>query len=92
MTARHPNGTRAGRRLAARVKAEESVCGRCGKPIDPDLHWQHPQAFTLGHIIPYSQRPDLALDRSNVRAEHRSCNRDTGDRDQLVTPSEDWTA
>ncbi len=80
------------RKLADRVKAErpDHTCARCGGPIDLTLHWQDQMAFTLGHVIPASQAPHLKLLRSNVRAEHRRCNREGGDRPTLVTASEQW--
>lgn len=78
------------RKLAARVKREDQTCGRCGQPIDVSLPWFHSMAWTLGHIIPISRRPDLALTRTNVRAEHRKCNRDASDRTTVVTADDEW--
>lgn len=84
----HHWSDRAYRKLAAQVKAEEPHCGRCGQPIDPELHYLDPWAYTMGHIIPKSQGG--RDERTNVRAEHRRCNMLAGDRATLVTPSEQW--
>ena len=56
------------RRLAAQVRAEEPNCGRCGQPWNPNAHWNQPDAFSLGHIIPVSQAPHLKLTRSKQAA------------------------
>lgn len=66
--ARDPRGTRAWRKLRDQVVREEPVCrlqiaGRC-------THW----ATTADHIIPVKQRPDLALDRGNLRGACGPCN------------------
>lgn len=78
------------RRLAAQVRAEEPNCGRCGQPWNPNAHWNQPDAFSLGHIIPVSQAPHLKLARSNVRAEHRQCNSEASWGDTRITASEQW--
>jgi 5-methylcytosine-specific restriction endonuclease McrA len=55
------------------------ICGRCGRPIDKSLPWQHPGAATAGHIIPLS-RGGAPLDRRNGQPEHRRCNLSAGAR------------
>jgi len=51
------------RALRAEVLKEEPYCRcGCGKPSD-----------TVDHTIPRSERPDLELDRANVRAWWSSC-------------------
>jgi hypothetical protein len=57
--------TRAWRRLAATTLANNRTtnggrCWRCG----------HPGADTAGHVLPVETHPHLALDPTNVRAEH----------------------
>ena len=42
-------------------------CAHCNKPIDP---FSRP---IVDHIIPKSERPDLALDESNLQLLHFSC-------------------
>jgi 5-methylcytosine-specific restriction endonuclease McrA len=75
--ARRRRDTRALRRLRAQVKHDEHVCHLCGRPIDPDLKSPHPWSATIDHLVPYALGgPEL--DRSNVRAAHRKCNRDRG--------------
>lgn len=86
---RHTPRSQAYKRMCAQVKREEPLCWLCGKPIDPDLAYPHPRSFSLDHVIPVSQRPDLALVRTNARASHRVCNLKRGDRPptpQSATP------
>ena len=53
------------RKLRAQVLAEERyVCWLCGKP----------GADSVDHKVPLVERPDLRLDRSNLRAAHLKCN------------------
>jgi 5-methylcytosine-specific restriction endonuclease McrA len=51
-------------RLRAQVFAEEPACATCGSESDPHMD----------HIVPLSQAPHRALDRSNVRRLCGSCN------------------
>ena len=64
---RDPRGTRAWRSLAAQVKAEEPLC------------WLRlPGCTTLSttadHVIPFIERPDLAMERSNLHGACKHCN------------------
>src|SRR2546428_3253129 len=52
---------RAWRNLSAEVRASAERCFWCGIPLDG-------QRSIADHVIPVKQRPDLALDRENVRA------------------------
>ncbi len=82
------------RRLKAQVRREESNCWICGYRIDDSLPTNHPMGRTVDEVIPRSRSVDrsrAALNRGNVRAAHRSCNSEKGDR--LVTEertSRDW--
>ena len=63
-----PRGTRAWRKLRDQVVTEEPSCwlriaGRC-------THW----STTADHVIPFVQRPDLALERTNLRGACGPCN------------------
>jgi 5-methylcytosine-specific restriction endonuclease McrA len=60
------------------VKARHAPCWLCGQPIDYTLPAGHPQAFTVDHVQPRSQRPDLAEDPANLRAAHAKCNKARG--------------
>jgi 5-methylcytosine-specific restriction endonuclease McrA len=56
------------RRLQSQVIREEPVCRRCGQAASTDA----------AHIIARKQRPDLALERSNVEGScHRCHSRET---------------
>jgi 5-methylcytosine-specific restriction protein A len=60
------------RRLRARVLLEEPTCHcGCGRPSDQ-----------VDHIVSRRARPDLELERSNVRAFARSCHSRRTARDQ----------
>jgi 5-methylcytosine-specific restriction endonuclease McrA len=77
------NGGRAGtqwRNLEQQVLAEETHCGRCGRPIDKTLPRTSPWGATIGHIIEVDRAPHLIYDRDNVRLEHARCNYKAGGR------------
>lgn len=47
-------------------------CYLCGQAV-PKVHWNHPLALTLDHVIPrVLGGPDTA---ANLRVAHRACNR-----------------
>jgi 5-methylcytosine-specific restriction endonuclease McrA len=79
--ARNPGRTgRPWRRLCAQVYAEESHCWICHHPVDMRLPYPHPDSRSVDHVLPVSQRPDLALERGNVRLCHMRCNLSKGAR------------
>ncbi len=73
MTALSGRG-RAWRTLRARVIAEETVCGICGRWVDKLLTNPHPMSAQVDHIIPVKLAPQLVMVRSNLRLCHRVCN------------------
>lgn len=73
--------------LRRRVRREEDVCWLCGKSINKALPYKDPTtgqvnrwSWSLDHVVPIDERPDLALDRSNARAAHVTCNNARGKR------------
>jgi 5-methylcytosine-specific restriction endonuclease McrA len=70
------------RTVCAQVRREESHCGLCGGWIDKTLPKGHRLSFTVDEVIPRSRHPlgarYAALDRSNLRAAHWSCNSSKG--------------
>lgn len=64
-----PRQTRAWRKLRDRVVREEPLCWLRFPGICTSV------ATTADHVIPYAQRPDLAMVRSNLRGACRPCNR-----------------
>jgi 5-methylcytosine-specific restriction endonuclease McrA len=76
------------RALARRVKREEpAVCWLCRMPIDPTIPYRdpetkrvNPESWSLDHVIPVSEHPELALVRDLCRAAHFGCNSSRGDR------------
>lgn len=72
---------------------QQLSCWLCGKPIDYDLPSDHPDAWSLDHAHPVSERLDLALDPANFRPAHLDCNKRRGNRAPFIAlgvPSEDW--
>ena len=57
--------TSAWRRLSAEVRASATRCTWCLKPT---------RRLVADHIVPVEQRPDLALDRSNLTPSCVPCN------------------
>lgn len=62
-----PRSTRAWRQLVTRVVAEEPHCWL-------QLEGCTGVSTTGDHVIPVVDRPDLALDRTNIRGACRPCN------------------
>jgi 5-methylcytosine-specific restriction endonuclease McrA len=50
------------------------ICHICGKPIDRLLPARHRLSWTLDHVISIKERPDLALEPSNLKPAHWGCN------------------
>ena len=76
------------RELGAHWANTDRPCAQCGKPIEWDADWRHPDAYQLDHIIPVS-RGGAPLATTNVQPMHRRCNigkhnRSTG------KPSREW--
>ncbi len=75
------------RALCRQVRRAEHVCWLCLKPIDPDLPYRDPEtgkvnpmSWSLDHVVPVSQHPELGLIRDLARAAHYSCNSARGNR------------
>ncbi len=66
------------RRLVALVRSEEPNCWLCGQPIDHTAKPRSRWSFSVDHIIPVDERPDLIYERSNVHAAHYGCNSSRG--------------
>lgn len=68
-------------------------CRRCGQPIDYNADVGEPNAFNAGHIKPWSLFPELREDPGNYAAEHETCNKSAGNRDEkpgLGLRSREW--
>lgn len=76
---RDPRGTYAWQQLAAKVIKEEPLCW-LRLPGCTRL------STTADHVLTVKHRPDLALERANLRGACRSCNSRRGDR-----PASDFT-
>jgi len=67
-------------RLKALWRREGRPCIRCGQPIDYSLPWNHPDAVTEEHIMPWSTHPDLRDEVTNKAPAHAACNKSGGNR------------
>jgi 5-methylcytosine-specific restriction endonuclease McrA len=67
-----PRQTRAWRRLKTQVVAEEPTCRLRIPTICTTV------STTADHIVPVAERPELALERTNVRGSCVPCNRARG--------------
>ena len=56
-------------------------CWLCGQPINYHAAANTPNAFELDHFLPQDDYPELALEPSNFRPAHCSCNRARGKRE-----------
>lgn len=50
----------------------------CPRVLYADAPKGHPQSITLGHVIPYSEAPDLFWEPSNHEPECMKCNYSDG--------------
>lgn len=62
-----------------KIYATQSICGICGKPVDPKLKFPHPLSRCIDHIIPIS-RGGHPSDISNLQLAHFTCNRQKSDK------------
>lgn len=69
---RKANGARR-RKAVAIVRARHEACHLCGQPIDYDLPWYDPMAFSADELVPVSLGGS-PYDPSNIKAAHRICN------------------
>lgn len=77
--------------LCKRLKWELApVCGFCGGHIDRSLSGRSPNGWTLDHIIPRHQAPQLVYDVSNLRPAHHHCNSSRGGAPENVVISQNW--
>lgn len=66
-------------KVAADVKATESVCWICGGWIDKKLPAKHPASFSVDHVVPLFLNGHPTA-RGNLRAAHFGCNVTRGNR------------
>ena len=92
-----PRARGSGRRwrtLKANVRARREDCCRCWQPIDYNLDYPHPNAFSVDHYPhAFSTHPHLSEDPANLRAAHLRCNQSAGNHGVaagLGSLSEQW--
>lgn len=83
------------RYLASRatLKQYDHTCHHCGYPIDMQLRYPHPLAWSCDHIVPTSTltRDDpRRWHISNLRATHARCNQARGNKPVPPPQKLDW--
>ncbi len=75
---------------------DNTPCWICGQPIDYTITaTDDDNAWEPDHIYPVSTHPELYDDPNNLRASHRGCNRQRGNKKHteihtLGTPKRNW--
>lgn len=84
--------TSAYQRFVVRVKQLERawVCYRCTVDIDPDLEYPDPMSWSLEHVKPVDQFPELMFDIDNATGSHFICNSKHGRSMQDRKVSRQW--
>lgn len=93
MAASDGRSSRAWKRLCAQLRRElPPICHLCGGDIDLGLHHLDKWAWTLDHVLALDTHPHLAMDPTNLRPAHRSCNssKGTGSSTTSVRTSRTW--
>lgn len=66
------------RRIAAEVKANESICYLCGRPVDKALPVSSPYSAAVDHVTARSSGGSEE-DMSNLHLVHKICNSQKSD-------------
>lgn len=69
------------------------LCWICGDPINMYADKRAPESWTMDHVVPLSKAPCLALELTNLREAHRSCNSRKGARTEppgRIHNTRDW--
>ena len=61
------------------IYATQTVCGICGKPVDPAYKYPHPLSRCIDHIVPVSKGGHPS-DIENLQLAHWTCNRQKSDK------------
>ena len=81
------------RKLVANQRAKHKACCICHQPIDYTLTYPHEDSFSVEHIKPWSQYPELREEPSNLDSAHLRCNKAKQDKTPapaLGTTSRNW--
>lgn len=70
-----------------KILATQSICGICGKPVDPTLRYPHPLSACVDHIIPVAKGGHPS-DIANLQLAHWTCNRSKSDK--MTGTAEDY--
>lgn len=72
-------GTVRWKRLCAQLKSSlPPICWLCGKEIDLSVKAKDPKSWSLDHVKPLIDHPELAFVTSNLRPAHYGCNSGKG--------------
>ncbi|MCT1450635.1 HNH endonuclease [Corynebacterium sp. p3-SID1194] len=72
------------KRYRQQCENTHAPCWLCGQPIDYQAAALHPNSFEVDHYLPRRDYPHLALEETNLRPAHSSCNRSRGARDDIL--------
>jgi 5-methylcytosine-specific restriction endonuclease McrA len=61
------------------IYATQTVCGICGKPVDPSYKYPHPLSRCIDHIMPVAKGGHPS-DMDNLQLAHWTCNRQKSDK------------
>ena len=56
-----------------KILATQSICGICGRPVNKELKYPHPQSACIDHIIPIAKGGHPAA-IENLQLTHLCCN------------------
>lgn len=62
-----------------KIYATQTICGICGKPVDPTLKYPDPMSRCIDHIIPIAKGGHPS-DIDNLQLAHWACNREKSDK------------
>ena len=83
-----PRKTRAYKAMRSRklkkARKNNEPCWICGGAIDYLAPAHTPDAWELDHVKPVDKYPELALDPTNCRSSHSSCNRSKSDSTEVL--------
>lgn len=83
--------TKRWRDLCKRLKwSLPPICWVCGEEIDRSISGRDKMGWTLDHVIPRWEAPQLTYEESNLRPAHNIHNATRGGRQSKVVSSQNW--
>ena len=72
------------KQLRTQAQARNEPCWLCGRAIDWTAPPQSPWSYEPDHVLPRWSHPHLAMELSNMRTSHTSCNRKRGSKPAIA--------